>query len=259
MLVLSGCGESGAPGDGESPPVTWSYESTQSRHPICDDADSDNGCMSVRYAWPRFEGGSPALVDSLNRAMSRFFFETDTASFRPVHFDSLAGLWFTMYDSVRVRVPGYSLPWEEQKQVAVLYRHPEWISLSFVSRQFTGGAHPLTERHYRSYDTRSGRRLGVEELFLDERAGALPLLVESHFRRYHNIPLEASLADSGFYFEDTSSLLTDNLALLSDGLLIYFNPYEVAPYARGPTRLLLPRAEIDSLLRPAYRLAPAGR
>lgn len=258
VLLLSGCGPAGEEPPVKPGPVTYAYRSYTSTHPNCRDRDPDNGCVELNYLWPEFRQVREPLSDSLKSEIGSFLFERDTTGFGAAHFDSLSSLWFTMYDSVQARAGPYGLAWEERKNVSVLYQTPEYISLEFYVYQFTGGAHPLTERYYRSYDKRNGKRLLAGDLFAGRHSGDVLLQAESRFRKARNIPLEAEPADSGYHFGDGEFMLPDNIALVWDGLLVWYNPYEIAPYYRGPTRLLLPYDNIDSLLRPRFRRPAPG-
>ncbi len=42
--------------------------------------------------------------------------------------------------------------------------------------------------------------------------------------------------------------MNDNFAVIAEGVLFYFNPYETASYAAGPTELLVPFSALKSLL-----------
>ncbi len=63
----------------------------------------------------------------------------------------------------------------------------------------------------------------------------------------------AALKDSGFTFENDLFTLPENFALRDEGLAFYYNPYDVAPYAMGPTEIVLSWEEIKDLLAPPYK------
>ena len=46
---------------------------------------------------------------------------------------------------------------------------------------------------------------------------------------------------------------TGNFALCGDTLAFHYDPYEIAPYALGPTDFTLPLAAIREYLRPEWR------
>jgi hypothetical protein len=134
----------------------------------------------------------------------------------------------------------------------VLRSTPNLISLSLSERSFLGGAHGLATVHYVNLDPRSGSRIALADL-LEE--GALPevtRLAEARFREVRAVPDEVTLEDAGFTFENNVFALPDDFVLREDGLGFYYNPYEVAPYAMGPTEIVLSSAEIEDLLAPEY-------
>ena len=45
-------------------------------------------------------------------------------------------------------------------------------------------------------------------------------------------------------FAKNSIKMNDNFAVIAEGVLFYFNPYEIASYAAGPTELLIPFSEM---------------
>lgn len=257
LLILAGC--STEPETEPEERFTFQYERYERQHPSCPEEGTggtegeQTGCIELGYTWPEVSGGPEPLADSLTSSMAEFIFEVDTAAFSEQHFDSLTSLWFSMYDSVLTRIDNYSLDWEEQKMVSVIYDTPRLVSLEYYAYQFAGGAHPTTERYYRIFDKQTGERIRFADLFDGENEGVVTILTESRFRQKHDIPLDASLSEYGFWFEERGFYIPDNLALVSDGLLVHYNPYEVAPYSEGPTRLVLPWTEIDSLVSPRFR------
>jgi hypothetical protein len=42
--------------------------------------------------------------------------------------------------------------------------------------------------------------------------------------------------------------LNDNFAVAKRGIIFYFNSYEIAPYAMGPTELLIPYAKLSGII-----------
>ncbi|MBI3037952.1 DUF3298 domain-containing protein [bacterium] len=62
-------------------------------------------------------------------------------------------------------------------------------------------------------------------------------------------PADAQVKDSGFTFPKNEFALNENFLVSKDGLLFFFNSYEIAPYALGPTQILLPWRYIKTLVK----------
>ena len=62
------------------------------------------------------------------------------------------------------------------------------------------------------------------------------------------MPAPRSLRDAMFTFEGDRFRLNSNFGVGSNGLIVEFNPYEIAPYAAGPTSITLGWSAVRSLL-----------
>lgn len=117
---------------------------------------------------------------------------------------------------------------------------------SIVQEQYTysGGAHGNTETSAHTFESEFGTELSLGDL-LSIPDAQIPTLITNEFQilkmtdpAYSDIDLSAIAsglnANSKFYLNDT-------------GLVIYFNPYEVAPGAAGRVEMTLPYSRTDLL------------
>ncbi|WKY42805.1 DUF3298 domain-containing protein [Eubacteriaceae bacterium ES2] len=117
---------------------------------------------------------------------------------------------------------------------------------SVVQEQYTysGGAHGNTETSTHTFESKYGAELSLGDL-LSIPDAQISTLITNEFQTLKNTDptyadidltaISASLNDnSDFYLNDT-------------GLVIYFNPYEVAPGAAGRVELTLPYSRTDLL------------
>nr|MCU0409966.1 RsiV family protein [Bacteroidales bacterium] len=71
---------------------------------------------------------------------------------------------------------------------------------------------------------------------------------EKIFRAEKQLSPDANLESEGFWFEGNKFYLNKNFGIKNDGLVFYFNSYEIAPYAMGPTEIKIPYATIKKLV-----------
>ena len=71
-------------------------------------------------------------------------------------------------------------------------------------------------------------------------------LIVKEYRRKRNLSDSVNLTDEGFYSNEWP--LPRNFALLSQGLYIIYNAYEIGPYVLGSTELLIPIEAVKPLL-----------
>lgn len=126
------------------------------------------------------------------------------------------------------------------------------VSIIWDVWNFTGGAHGNLDIVTFVYDLRAGRALDLQDLFADEE-GALNLL-----SRLSGEKLKESLgdmADEAMIKNGTTPDL-DNFACVvptPEGVRVYFQPYQVAPWAAGPQEVNISLADLkDAEPEPKY-------
>ena len=82
----------------------------------------------------------------------------------------------------------------------------------------------------------------------------LAKVVEDEFRRVRLIASEQTLQSAGFFLLPGQEMpLGENFALTNKGLEIQYNPYEIAPYALGETRVHVPKEAMEMLVKSDIR------
>ena len=111
--------------------------------------------------------------------------------------------------------------------------------LSIVFEAFTDrcGAHPNSLTTY--FNVRAGTGVGteiqLEDILLPNKLGELNARAEKRFREVQKN-------------KDMKFALNRNFGISKEGLVFYFNEYELGSHADGPTKLLLPWSDLDGLL-----------
>lgn len=123
------------------------------------------------------------------------------------------------------------------------------LSLSVVEEYFTGGAHGGHGTFFINIDPRSGADFTLSNLLRPGYEEALTRLGESSFRKVRELPDTASLMENYFEFLDDKFSLNQNYGFKSDGIVFYYNNYEIAAYAAGPTEVFIPYSELKAWLR----------
>jgi hypothetical protein len=67
----------------------------------------------------------------------------------------------------------------------------------------------------------------------------LTKIAEQIFRKVKEIPDTASLNENYFEFPDDTFQLNKNYGFKKEGIVFYYNNYEIAPYAAGPTDVVI--------------------
>ena len=132
------------------------------------------------------------------------------------------------------------------------------ISFSGVIWSFTGGVHPNQNHIAISYDTATGDPLRLSQVFPGENAmdtvrqlvvQKLAEEADGLYPGYEDLVADCLSTDKtpyGFYY------------FTSEGLVFFFSPYVIAPYARGVVEVKLSYEELDGLLDPKWLPASAS-
>jgi len=106
---------------------------------------------------------------------------------------------------------------------------------------YTGGAHGSDVIEFLNYDTNDNKLIKLSDLFDIKK---LKPILENFYKKSHNIQ---DLTDDGWF--ENSFKIAEQFAITKDGILFYYNSYEIKPYAYGHTKLLVPY----SILKPAIK------
>lgn len=212
----------------------------------------------VTFDWPRFTGGAPHVADSLTQAVEGFLFAGWGGERLFANDDSLARTFFDEQASVR-RETGMSSAWFLERSVDVVGDTLGTLSLALAEFSYLGGAHPNSVVRLQIRDRRDGRRLSFADLFRENARDSLSAVCEPYFRTERELAFDALLDTAGFSFEGGRFRVNDNLALTGEGVRFRFDPYEIAPYALGPTEFVVPYAAVRSFARADGALARTGR
>jgi len=130
-------------------------------------------------------------------------------------------------------------PFEAMVSYEITYNQNCAISLYFDQYEYAGGAHGLTIRYSDSWNLEKSRRIELSDLFPHK----------AHYRDFliHTIDkqIEQELEqEESMFFDNYETLVNEsfrmnNFYLTKEGVMIYFQQYDIAPYASGiPTFLI---------------------
>lgn len=176
---------------------------------------------SVRYA---------QTVPSINQ-----FYQTEATEFEKycrleLYPDALNQFHYSLEHALTV------IPYEAMVTYKVTYNANGIVSLYFDRYLFTGGAHGTTKRYSDTWDLKTGRRLKLKDFYPEGTDCKARLLAE--------IALQISRAPDQF-FEDYHKLLQESFNaadfyMTDEGIVIYFQQYDIAPYSSGIPQFLIP-------------------
>ena len=216
-----------------------------------------DSCAEVKLQYLVAKGKPASLRDSLNRYMQRYLLglqllHNPDASLEPREDAAklVADQFVQQQAEFRKDFPDAAVRagWYLTVSSKPLHQTSNMVSLQMKHEGYSGGAHGYAMTTLQTFDS-TGHALKITELVTD--TVQLRTLVEQEFKKVRKLPT-TSFRRQGFYTQRGRLPFPENAALTLEGLLLYYNAYEVNAYAFGPTQLLLPYAQIRKLLKPEY-------
>ena len=243
---MRGCAYPGLPPSGA--PLDTSPRTIESKLTGCG-ADGSEVCAWSRFDLPEIRGGLPerarrALVGAIEEWIEAPLSEGGQRASPEELIRSFEQDWTAFVQ----RFPDSAQRRRIERTASVLALGRTWVSLELRQRTDLGGAHPNETVQLRTYDRDTGELIELAALLRRGARDTLTQLAESELRRTKGLAPDASLTGAGYWFEGGRIGLHENFALTPSGLRFRFDPYEIAPFAQGPTTLDLPWALVAPLL-----------
>lgn len=131
----------------------------------------------------------------------------------------------------------------------VEYADNDLISLRFGEGTYTGGAHPNYYSYTVNYDLKNGREISLADLFKPD-SNYLKVI-----SGYSIAKLKSELKEMSDdeWIKTGAGAKAENFKswnLSEKGLVINFDPYQVAPYAAGAQTVFIPFDKLSEILKP---------
>lgn len=142
----------------------------------------------------------------------------------------------------------------------VEYADDDFVSVSLIRSEFTGGVHPNYNFLTVNYDLKNNRELKLADLF---KPGAkylttIAALATKNLRERKDAESGENRGLAQDVFAEGAQPKSENYArwnITKKGLLFTFDPYQVASYAEGAQYVIIPYAALKPIARPDGALA----
>lgn len=208
--------------------------------PVSDNAQEQYLKMTVQY--PQISGLSDTQVqDSINSVLKQAALTSEDEGRQNAK---------EMAQSIADGYSGAVTQVETDFNYAVKYNQNGLLSIVLSDYQYAGGAHGSTVQSSYTFDLSTGKALSLSDLMLPDSGYAA--YIDSAIRT----EIDRRVKDGVLYeFEDgkfTDIGANPEFYLSDSGLVFYFQQYAYFPYAAGIQEFLIPYADVESMLKPAF-------
>lgn len=242
----------------EEPKGYVKYEMKTIEQAEGDTTAASKGFAKIKLVYPAItEATNSVILETLNnfvndRILSALFKE---GTYKQPDF--FIKNFFKEYMNFGKEVPAAPQFWELERKLNIALSNERIVSFMFFEMSFLGGAHPNTNYFYTVYDLVKGVLLEPKDVFIPGYEQELTTLAENEFRKARNLAKNESLEEAGFSFQGNKFRLNNNFGFTKEGVVFFYNAYEIAPYSFGSTRLIIPYNDLTKLLK--KDLLPSGK
>lgn len=125
----------------------------------------------------------------------------------------------------------------------IFFFNERFISFTQQGYEYSGGAHGMPYWVPHTFDLHTGEELDLS-FFVTNEEGVFKDIVMEQFIKMYDV-------DPDLYWDDAIDIVRECVSLQSpfylkeDGLVIYFGPYDLAPYAAGFVEIVVPYDKLE--------------
>ena len=178
-------------------------------------------------------------VDSFANSYTADYKQSLTPLYEVDKADPEKHAWYEYHYSVTTEVQQAECEALDDKVVATVKANLDY---------FEGGAHGIEQQLVMNFDSETGKRLTLEDIFVPGYEHRLSeLLLEKLMDQQDVKTLDELKAKDYLYTMDMFPSV--NFIVNDDGLTFIYNPYEIAPYDKGRTEINVSFSEAEGILR----------
>lgn len=208
-------------------------------------------CASYEVEYPEFSGLDSVVVRKITHKIDSVV-TTGYSEGLPQTFRETAPVFIQQYEDYKTESEGMDVPeqgWSFHALIKPELISDSLISLSVTRDEYAGGAHPNSSTAYINVNPENGNDISLKDVLKPGFNDVLTKAGEKGFRKAHELSDTASFQFNDFEFENNRFQLTNNYGFTKSGIVFYYNSYEVAPYAMGPTEVIIPYEEVKDWLK----------
>nr|WP_321232681.1 DUF3298 and DUF4163 domain-containing protein [uncultured Psychroserpens sp.] len=191
--------------------------------------------------------GSEDVANQINKVISNYIVNQmnlteDNAEMSSI--DDAVAKFNYEFRSFKIDFPDATHKWEAFIDGEVTYYSPEIISIALNSYFDTGGAHGNTNVRFFNFNPQTGTQFNTKDLI--GNIEGLSEVVEQKLKEKIKGNTSNESMEDEFFGKDFQ--LPESFGYSDEGLIILYNPYEIASYAQGIIEFTIPFEEISSFL-----------
>jgi len=210
--------------------------------------DCSKNCPTIQLKIPVAKNAN-IIADSINKAVFTAIKSIVDFGEKPnssSDYEQLANAFIKTYEKLKRDFPKDHFGWEAKIEGKIKYSTENILNIEIQHYTFTGGAHGYAGLRSLLFDPKTGKKIANEKLFKNWKL--FKVFAETKFRNKYKIPRDQPINSTGMQFEDDVFQVAQNIFFTNEGILLHYNPYEIAAYVDGSRDLLIKYEEANDYL-----------
>lgn len=205
---------------------------------------SEHADISINF--PKAEGTND-VANRINTTLQNYIVDQtnlseDSQTSLSIH-DAVAKFNYE-FNSFKSDFPDSTQKWEAFIDGEVTHRSPELICIAINSYLDTGGAHGNTNVRFFNFNPQTGTSLHTKDLIGNIKG--FSEVVEQKLKDEIKTNTDNESMEDEFFGKDFQ--LPETIGYSDEGIIILYNPYEIASYAQGIVEFTIPFEDVSSFL-----------
>ncbi len=149
------------------------------------------------------------------------------------------------YKEFKSAFPDAKSSWYLNVEGRITFSSDKLVSYELNTESYTGGADTSYEKALLNMN-KNGKEISLKSMVTNRES--LMQVAEAAFRKEKGLGPDQDLTQAGFSFENNKFQLPDNIGINENGVVLYYNDYEVGPYEEKATIIEIPFQKIKDAL-----------
>lgn len=210
----------------------------------CDDAK----CPEIRVNYLKFRKNQKVAntINTYNQEQIIKIFNNTEADSNAKSVKAAIEEFIADYQNFKKDFPESQAGYEIETSQNVLHQNKKLLVVETDFYLFTGGAHGYGATLYANFNSATGELLQTKDLF--SKLSAFKDFAEKKFRKKYEILEDDNINSKGFFFENDTFALPENIGITATEVVLVYNQYEAASYAEGQLKLTFPKERVAQWL-----------
>jgi len=145
-------------------------------------------------------------------------------------------------------IPEYALEWSQETRVTMVCNQPRYVTMLAVTSEYRGGAHGMHYVFGTTFDKQTGRSIDQSILTNTDSPEFKSMLQQKLLKYFTDNDGDENASLDEYLLVSPEHVPIGNVSLTANGVVIMYQPYEIAPYAAGLPEVVLTFEQVRPFL-----------